>query len=53
MSRKDFVALALAIHETIQSKDQRELLTRAIMPALHASNPRFDSYRFIRAAVGD
>lgn len=52
MSRKDFIALAKAIQENIQQRDQREALARAIMPVLRESNPRFDSNRFIAAAVG-
>ena len=53
MSRKDFIAIARAIHENIVSVEQREVLARAIMPALRESNPRFDSGRFIAAAVGE
>ena len=52
-SRKLFVALAKAIQESIGSIEQREALARAIIPALRESNPRFDSERFIAAAVGE
>ena len=53
MSRKDFVAIAQAIRENILLIEQREALARAIIPALRESNPRFDSRRFITAAVGE
>ena len=53
MSRKDFIAIALAIRENIVSIEQREALARAIIPALRQSNPRFDSERFMAAAVGE
>ena len=53
MSRKEFVALACAIRENIALKEQREVLARALIPALRQSNPRFDSIRFLNAAVGD
>jgi len=53
MSRKDFVALAQAIRKNLESRQQREILANAIIPTLKASNPRFDSNRFIAAAVGD
>ena len=53
MSRKDFIAIAQAIRENIASIEQREALARAIMPALRESNSRFDSGRFIAAAVGE
>ena len=52
-SRKLFVALAKAIQESIGSVEQREALARAIIPALRESNPRFDSGRFMAAAVGE
>jgi hypothetical protein len=53
MSRKDFIAIAQAIRENIASVEQREALARAIMPALRESNSRFDSGRFMAAAVGE
>ena len=34
------------------SSAEREVLARAIIPALRESNPRFDSGRFMAAAVG-
>ena len=52
-SRKLFVALALAIRDSIGSVEHREALARAIIPALRESNPRFDSGRFMAAAVGE
>jgi hypothetical protein len=52
MSRKHYKAFAEAIRENIQNKELREELARAILPALKEGNPRFDSSRFITAAVG-
>lgn len=51
MLRKHYKAIAEAIRENIQSKELREELARAILPALRDSNPRFDSCRFLTAAV--
>ena len=53
MTRKDFVALAQAIRENIISKEQREILAEALVPALRDSNSRFDANRFMMAAVGN
>ncbi len=53
MSRKHFVLLAQAIRESIKDKVLRDEVARALTPALRLSNPRFDPYRFISAAVGD
>ncbi len=53
MSRKDFIAIAQAIRENIASIELREALSHAIMPALIQSNPRFNSGRFMAAAVGE
>lgn len=53
MSRKHFVAIAEAIRQNIQNKQQREELARALVPALKEANRNFDTYRFIAATVGD
>lgn len=53
MSRKHFVAIADAIRNNIQRKNQREDIARALLLALRESNPRFDSKRFMLAAVGE
>ncbi len=53
MTRKHFVLVAKAIRENIKDKVLRDEVARALTPALRASNPRFDPYRFISAAVGE
>lgn len=53
MSRKHYKAIADAIRENIQSRSQREEMARALLSALKESNPRFDAYRFLQAAVGE
>ena len=53
MSRKDFVAIATAIRENITDRAQREAIARALLPALRASNPNFNTHRFLDAAVGE
>jgi hypothetical protein len=53
MSRKHYKAIAEAIRENIHCKERREELARALLPALRESNSRFDSSRFMAAAVGD
>ena len=53
MSRKDFISIASAIRENIALKEQREALASALIPALRQSNPRFDTTRFMIAAVGE
>jgi len=53
MTRKNFVAIAQAIRNNIANREQRQALAVAILPALSASNPRFDSRRFMSAAVGE
>ena len=53
MSRKHFEAIADAIRHNIQCKNQREDMARALLCALRDSNPRFDSNRFMLAAVGE
>lgn len=52
MSRKHFKAIAEAIRQNISNKEEREAFARALLPALRASNPNFDTYRFMDAAVG-
>jgi hypothetical protein len=52
MSRKHFIAIAQAIRENIQDKQQRKAVADALLPALKASNPDFNATRFLDAAVG-
>ena len=52
MTRKHFKAIAEAIRQNISNKEEREAFARALLPALKASNPNFDQYRFMDAAVG-
>lgn len=53
MSRKHFIAIAQAIRENIADKGQRQAVAEALLSALRASNPNFNTSRFIDAAVGD
>ncbi len=52
MTRKHFKAIAEAIRQNITSKEERDAFARALLPALKASNPNFNQYRFMDAAVG-
>lgn len=52
MSRKDFIALAQAIRENIKDAATRQAVAEALMPALRASNARFNAAKFQAAAVG-
>jgi hypothetical protein len=52
MSRKHFIAIAQAIRENIQDKQQRQAVASALLQALKASNPDFNATRFLDAAVG-
>jgi len=52
MTRKDFVAIAQAIRESIQDAATRQAVAQALLPVLRASNPNFKPERFITAAVG-
>ena len=52
MTRKHFKAISEAIRQNIISKEEREICARALLSALKASNPNFDQYRFMDAAVG-
>ena len=53
MSRKHYIALAEAIRLNIEDKNLRELFAKALLPALRQDNSRFDSNRFLNAAMGD
>jgi hypothetical protein len=53
MSRKDYVAIAQAIRQNIAEAAQRKALAEALIPALRASNDRFNSSRFLAAAIGE
>ena len=52
MSRKHFIAIAQAIRENIHDKAQRQAVANALVPALRGSNPKFNTSRFLEAAVG-
>lgn len=52
MTRRDFVAIAQAIRENVADRRQREAVATALLPALRASNPRFDTGRFMAAVLG-
>jgi hypothetical protein len=52
MSRKHYKAIAEAIREGFNTKELREEVARALLNALRSDNPRFDTCRFIAAAVG-
>jgi hypothetical protein len=52
MSRKHFVLLAEAIRQNIADAAQRRALAEALLPALRASNERFNAQKFIDAATG-
>ena len=53
MTRKHFKLIAGAIRSNIRDRIDRELFALALLPALRASNPNFDSKRFMNAAIGD
>ena len=53
MSRKHYKAIAEAIREGFSTKELREAVAMALIGALRSDNPRFDSSRFISAAVGE
>ena len=53
MSRKHFILIAAAIRHNLSDKAQRRAVATALIPALHASNPNFNSEKFLTAAVGD
>jgi hypothetical protein len=52
MTRKHFVAIAKAIRDSITSRVDREVVARALVPALLESNPRFNAERFVDACMG-
>ncbi len=52
MTRKHFIAIAKAIRTCIKSVEDRESIARELLPALKASNPSFDSQRFLNACLG-
>lgn len=51
MSRKHFIALAEAIRSNIASRQEREAVARALLPALRESNPNFNTGKFLEAAL--
>jgi hypothetical protein len=53
MSRKHYKAIAEAIREGFNTRELREEVARALLEALRSDNPRFDSRRFMDAAVGE
>ena len=52
MTRKHFIAIAAAIRTSITSRTEREAIARALVPALRAANPNFNTELFIDACVG-
>lgn len=48
MTRKDFVALAASIAKLANVEDRRQQ-AQTLLPTLRASNPRFDTGRFLKA----
>lgn len=52
MSRKHFIAIAQAIRENIVDPTQRRAVAEALLPAFRASNPNFNTSKFLAAAVG-
>jgi len=52
MTRKHFVLIAEAIRNNVADAAQRQALATALLPALRASNERFNAQRFLDAAVG-
>jgi hypothetical protein len=53
MSRKHYKAIAEAIREGFNTKELREEVAKALLEALKSDNSRFDSRRFIKAAIGE
>ena len=53
MTRKHFIAIARAIRESIQDKALRRVVANALVPTLRASNPQFNSDKFLDAATGN
>ncbi len=51
MSRKDYVAIAAAIRQNIADAATRKAVAEALIPALRASNERFNAVRFLDAAT--
>ena len=52
MTRKHFIAIAEAIRNSITSAAEREAVARALVPALRAANPKFNTERFMDAVQG-
>jgi len=52
MTRKNFVLIAQAIRENIPDAATRRAVATALIPALRASNERFNVQKFLDAAVG-
>ena len=52
MTRKYFILIAEAIRKNIDDTAQRRALAEALLPALRASNERFNAQKFIDAATG-
>ena len=52
MTRKHFQALADAIRQNIADAAQRKALAEALLPALRASNDRFNVQKFMEVAIG-
>jgi hypothetical protein len=52
MTRKHFIAIAEAIRTSITSRAEREAIAKALVPALRAANPNFNTKLLIDACVG-
>jgi hypothetical protein len=52
MTRKHFTQIAEAIRRNIADSAQRKAIAEALVPALRASNERFNTQRFLDAAIG-
>ena len=52
MTRKHLILIAQAIRENIPDLGTRRAVATAPLPALRASNERFDAEQFLCAAVG-
>jgi hypothetical protein len=51
MTRKHFQAIAEAIRQNVADAAQRKALAEALLPALRASNDRFNTQKFLDAAT--
>ena len=52
MTRKYFILIAAAIRNNVADQQARRAVAEALIPALRASNDRFDAGKFLAAAIG-